>query len=250
MTDKSAFDSASAFPEEAPRDPRHDNQPPLQERILMEFDEALDKEGITSRIADLLSSAGRVPEISSDAIAGKVGDLIKQASDVEKRINAQRELLNRPILEAQRGLKGKADAIFAPLATAVSGVRAKLNAYMQEQQRIADEKRRAAEKAAREAEIAARAAAPAGQDVSAEMQPTITPAKVEAPVARGDLGARVGTRTVWHHEIESVRQLPDRILKNQKVIDALMSVVGAEVRAGAREIKGVKIWSTAEASVR
>jgi hypothetical protein len=47
-----------------------------------------------------------------------------------------------------------------------------------------------------------------------------------------------------------VRQLPDRLLKHPKVLEALQSVVAAEVRSGVREIKGVRIWSTDEAVVR
>ena len=72
-------------------------------------------------------------------------------------------------------------------------------------------------------------------------------------MARGDLGARVGTRTVWHHEIESVRQLPDRLLKHPKVLDALNVVIAAEIRSMGTtktDIKGVRIWSTQAAAVR
>jgi hypothetical protein len=75
--------------------------------------------------------------------------------------------------------------------------------------------------------------------------------KVAEPVARGDLGSRVGTRTVWKHEIEvPIAKLPKAILENEKVRAAVDQVIGAMVRTGTREIKGVRIWSEQVADVR
>jgi hypothetical protein len=93
------------------RDARLDNQPPLEERLVMEFVEELDAEGITARVAQLLASAAKAPEkIEDKATAGKVGDLLKMSADVRKRIETAREKHNRPLLNAQRALKAKADA--------------------------------------------------------------------------------------------------------------------------------------------
>jgi hypothetical protein len=243
----SEFTDVPAWPDQNERAlDRHDNQPPLEERILLDFQDDLDRDGITARVAELLASAGRAPDkIDGQAVAGKVGDLIKQARDVEKRIDGVREKHNRPLLNAQRSLKAKADGIFSPLSIEISKLRSALNAFMAEEQRKADEARRAAEAEARRLQEEARANAQPDEPIA-----PIVPERVEKPVARGDLGARVGARTVWRHEIESVRQVPDRILKNQRVIDAISQVIGAEIRAGAREIKGVRIWSEQEASVR
>lgn len=248
QTETTEFEGVPAWPDEklsSGRDARGDNSPPLEERLLMEFVEDLDKEGITARVAQLLTSAGKVPSIDSADIAGKVGDLIKLTSVVGKQIEAARERHNRPLLNAQRSLKAKADGVFAPLSDAIAGIRAKLNAYMQEQTRKADEARRITIEEARQAQEAANAKASLP-----EYAPHIEAAKVEAPVARGDLGARVGTVTRWRCEIESVRKLPDRLLNHPKVIEALGSIISAEIRGGTREIKGVRIWSEQEASVR
>lgn len=248
------FEGVPDWPQSKERDPRFDNEPPLQERLLMEFVDDLDREGITARVQQLIESAAKVPaEIADDTVAGKVGDLCKLARDVDKRVADAREKHNRPLLDAQRALKSKADGLLHPLLVAISDVRTRLNAYMAEQARIADEKRRKADEEARrireEQERAAREAEEAGRPAPEPMV-HVEPVKVAEPVARGDLGARVGTRTVWHHEIESVRQLPDRLLKHQRVIDALNQVVAAEIRGGCREIKGVRIWSADEAVVR
>lgn len=248
------FDNVPEWPETKARDPRFDNEPPIEDRVMLEFEEELEREGVKARIQELVESAGRVPAITDDSIAGKVGDLCKLARDVEKRVSDARERHNRPLLNAQRALKGKADGMLHPLLVAISDVKTKLNGYMAEQQRIAEEKRRKAEEEARrireEQERAAREAAENGNPAP-EPIVEVEPVKVAEPVARGDLGARVGTRTVWRHEIEvPIAKLPKSILENEKVRAAVDQVLGAMVRTGTREIKGVRIWSEQVADVR
>jgi hypothetical protein len=230
------------------------NNPPLEDRVMLEFAEDLEREGLTARIQELVESAGRVPDITSDAIAGKVGDLCKLARDVEKRVNDAREKHNRPLLNAQRTLKGKADGVLHPLLVAISDVRTRLNAFMAEQSRIADEKRRKAEEEARrireDQERQAREAEEAGRPAP-EPIVHVEPVKVAEPVARGDLGSRVGTRTVWKHAVEvPIAKLPKAILENEKVVAAVDQVIAGMVRGGAREIKGVRIYSEQVADVR
>lgn len=248
------FQDVPDWPEGKARDPRYDNQPPLEDRVMLDFEEELERGGVKARIQELVESAGRVPPITDDAIAGKVGDLCKLARDVEKRVADAREKHNRPLLNAQRSLKGKADGLLHPLLVAISDVRTKLNGYMADQARIADEKRRKAEEEARrireEQERAAREAEKAGRPAP-EPVVTVEPVKVAEPVARGDLGSRVGTRTVWKHEIEvPIAKLPKGVLENEKVRAAVDQVIGSMVRSGTRDIKGVRIWSEQEAAVR
>lgn len=255
MPAATVFDDVQPWPEAKARDSRFDNQPPLEERVLLEFEEELEREGITARVSELLESAGRVPAtIDNDAVAGKVGDLLKLARDVEKRIDAAREKHNRPILNAQRSLKSKADSVFIQLGTQVAIIRGQLNRYMAEQTRKADEERRRREEEARrirdEQDRLARENAEKGQPAP-EPIVQVEPLEVAAPVARGDLGARVGTRTVWKHEIEvPIAKLPKMILDSAPVREAVDKVIAATIRAGTHEIKGVKIWSEQEASVR
>lgn len=249
------FSDVQPWPETKTRDTRFDNQPPLEDRIMLDFEEELERDGITARVQELLDSAGRVPAaIDDDRVAGKVGDLLKLTRDVEKRINDAREKHNRPLLNAQRSLKGKADGIFAPLLNATTIVRQRLNAYMSEQARKAEEARRAAEAEARrireEQEARAATEVEAGRPAP-EPIVEVAPVKVAEPVARGDLGARVGTRTVWRHEIEvPIAKLPKAILEAAPVREALDKVIAATIRAGTKEIKGVRIWSEQEAAVR
>lgn len=226
------------------------NRPPLDEQVLIDFEDALREGGITQKVKDIVEAVDRFGECDSDDKAGRGGDFVKQCSATIKAIEAERETLNRPILTAQRALKGKGDGYVDLVKAASNQVLKKINAYMDEQRRIADLKRKAAEEAARKAQEAALAAAVAAGEKSPPPEIKIEPAKVDEPVVRGDYGARIGSTTVWLHEIESVRKLPDGILTHAKVMEAINSVIGQMVRGGTREIKGVRIWSEQKTAIR
>lgn len=251
------FDDVPPWPEQkpAPRDQRHDNQPPLEERLTMEFEEDLARDGISARVAQLLESAGKVPDAIEDAAtAGKVGDLLKMTREVERRIEEAREKHNRPLLNAQRALRGKAEGVFAALNMKATEVRQRLNHYVAEEdrKRREEEQRRAAEarRIQEEQERQAREAEEAGRPAP-EPAVEVRPVPVAKPVARGDLGAKVGGRTVWKHEVEvSIAKLPKEILESEDVKQAVDKVISAMIRAKVRTIKGVRIWSEQEASVR
>lgn len=136
-----------------PRAVMGSNNPPIDEQIIIDLTEALSAVGLTARIADLIAAAGRAPDIASAEIAGRYADFIKQMVAAGKAVEAEREKLNRPLLNAQRALKGRADAICVPLKDAETAARAKVNRYDAEQAEI-ERKRRleqeAAERRARE----------------------------------------------------------------------------------------------------
>lgn len=254
-----AFDNIKPFPSPSLQTaPIGHNRPPLDESVVAEFMEGLKADaGLLVRVEQLVTRGNAAGPCTDTDLAGRYGDFIRMAGEAVKRIEAEREKHNRPLLTAQRTLKTKADAITAPLVQASNNVRRQLDAFMAEERRKEVEARRQAEEQARIArEAAAAEARRQAEERGADPDEVVVPAveieatPVEAPVARGDYGARVGTTTKWRHEIISVRQLPDRILKHPKVVEALEKVVGAEVRGGAREIKGCRIWDDQVVSVR
>lgn len=268
------------------------NNPPIDQQIVIDLAEALATEGLTARIEELIASAGRAPNVTSPEIAGRYADLIKQMVAAGKAVEAEREKLNRPLLNAQRALKGRADAICAPLKDAELAARAKVDTFdkaeaEKERQRqiaaeaerrrlqaIADEEARQerlrlqaiADEAARkerlrlqaiEDERAAAEAREAAQvEVEAEVVEVAAPlveiavAEPERAVIQGDMGAKVARVTTWKHEILSVRQLPDSILKHAKVIEVLDKVIAAQVRGGTREMKGCRIFAETSTAIR
>ena len=97
----------------------------------MQFDEALFRKGLTIRVAEITAAAQRAPEIvADDEDAGKVGDLLAQAKAAHQAIDAEREVLNRPLLNAQRALKGKADALALPMDNALAPLRELLDKFV------------------------------------------------------------------------------------------------------------------------
>lgn len=131
--------------DENPRAVIGGNNPPIDQQVVIDLAEALAAEGLTVRIEELIASAGCAPNITSPEIAGRYADLIKQMVAAGRAVDAEREKLNRPLLNAQRALKGRADAIKAPLADAEVEARAKVDRYDREQAEIERKRREAAE---------------------------------------------------------------------------------------------------------
>lgn len=197
----------------------------------LEATRALD--GTAKAMQDQLGDAiGRV-KVKLDKFAAEQA---RKQREEAARIAAEQERMRR---EAQ----ALADAERARLQAIADAEAAKERARLQaiEDARAAAEQREAAAVVV-EAEVV---------EAPVMVEAWVPPApKAEAPVFRGDLGARVGTKQEWKHKIDSVRQLPDALLKHPKVIEALDGVIKAQIRGGAREIKGCTIWPETVSSVR
>ena len=254
------------------------NNPPLDEMIVLEFEEAIDaKPGLRTRINELIDKGGKLPNCTDEDMAGRLGDFVKMVGNAHALVDAERETIKAPYLAATRALDGKANGYKSQLTEAKTIATAKLNAFMQEKarkaeierKRIADEmarrreeadRREAAARLEREEAQAAENARAAAEQREAEVvaapepepmaEPTVEAPKVEVPVVHGDYGARVGMRAVWLHSFESVRKLPTNVLQHPTVTEAINKVLAQRIRGGEREIAGVKIWPEQMASVR
>jgi hypothetical protein len=165
------------------------NNPPLEESIIMEFDDALlEHDGLLARLDEMASKAEAAGPCKTADDAGRMGDFIKMTGAAVKVIEAERENLNRPLLTAQRTLKARADSYSSKASGAGAKVRKLLDTFLAEQEakrqaeaRRIEEERRAAEverqriideanaKAEREAE-AERARLQAIEDEKAEAE--------------------------------------------------------------------------------
>lgn len=138
------------------------NSPPLEETLIMEFDANLREHDfdLIARIDELEAKARDAAPCYDAETAARYGDAVKAAVAAIKVIDAERELLNRPILTAQRALMARATFYKERLETAEKRIRGHLDAFTaREKHRREDEERerqriiREAEaKAAREAE--------------------------------------------------------------------------------------------------
>lgn len=144
--------------------------------------------------------------------------------------NKRRSLLDPLRLQAE-AIRETYSSLMDPILKADRITREKMLAFTQEQERI----RREQEAINREkAELAAREAALNGREAEPVELVEVAP---EAPKrVSTDMGTS-GVAKIWKFEVVDFSLLPDRF----KMENA--TLIGKVVRAGEREISGVKIWS-------
>jgi hypothetical protein len=165
-----------------------DNKPPLEESILLEFDQALgEHDGLLSRLDEMVLKAEAAGPCLTADDAGRYGDFIKMTAATVRLIERERETLNRPLLNAGRSLKARSDAYSMKAANAGAKVRKLLDVFLAEQERKRQEAARIAAEAARKAaaeakRIADEAARKAAEEAESERKrlQDIADAKAEA----------------------------------------------------------------------
>lgn len=260
------------------------NEPPVEERIAMEFREALleDRPDFQTRYDNMLAAKDRV-EVEDDDSLGRAGDLIKLYRAAGQHIDQAHTVVKRPYLEAGRAADAEKNRLKEPLGEATRAVNDKMNAFLAkreaearaERERIAAEQRAAAERAAaaereraRAEEEARRAASEAiseDERRAAEERAAAAAAEAEramqgaalAPAAaaktepvRSDAGATVSGKQEWLSRVDDYDVAYIAVSDDAKVREAVEKAVARRVRAGARTIAGVTIWPVAKANVR
>lgn len=263
---------------------RHHNEPPVEDRIGMEFREALlaDRPDFQQRYDDMLAAKDRVTVDDEDSL-GRAGDLIKLYRAAGQHIDQAHTAVKRPYLEAGRAADAEKNRLKEPLSAASAAVNAQMNAFYAkreaeakaERERVAAEQRAAAERAAaaerdraraeEEARRAAaeatsederkaaeeRAAAAAAEAERAMQEASLAPsAAAKSEPVRSDAGATVSGKQVWNSQVEDYTKAFHKVKTDPKVREAIDAAVARQVRAGTREITGVRIWPTVQAVAR
>jgi regulator of protease activity HflC (stomatin/prohibitin superfamily) len=253
-----------------------DNRPPrdlltgdaLQEQLR---DEHLP---VIMRKDQLLEAYNRMPgEITDAATAGKAADFIKQITACIKAADSARVGAKEPYLEGGRAVDGFFKAVTNPLDYTKQLVNRRLTVWQQrveaeerarrmEEERLA---REAAEAKRREAEAAAQAArdARALDDAilreAAAKQAEADAAKAAAAAAakpaelsrtRGEYGSLASLRTDWVFDNLDRDALDLEALRQHFPSDGLEKAVRAFIKAGGRDLRGVRIFETTTAVVR
>jgi len=167
---------------------------------------------------------------SDDDVKGATNDL-SIISGLKKAIEEKRKEYTQPINEHLKAVNEAFKTFTEPLDRADRITRDKVLAYRQEQER----RRQETEEIARmEREAAERKAALTGEPIVA---PEVVEIPPEAPDRyRAEMGT-LGKATIWKWEVVDFPLLPDRF----KMENA--TLIGKVVRAGEREIPGVRIWA-------
>lgn len=224
------------------------------EGIAAEFEDYADL--VIQFIKDVEKAGGIKDKVKADQASNMADAIGSVKGGIAKRADEMREALVRPHLEAQREINGK----FKPLIDEAKGYDSQLRrlagawakAEQDRLQKIADEKarvaREAAEKAAREAleaERARAAAEPSADDgivpqVEAPAIPVVVPEKVVVHVG-GQRAAKRSLKTKLVAQIEDYELALAHFKNTDDVRDAVAALAQRAVKAGMRDIPGVKI---------
>lgn len=260
------------------------NKPPLDEVIPAEFRSALlrDRPDFLTKVDALVDAAERA-HADDDESLGRCGDLVNQYRKASQHVDATHKEVKEPHLQAGRLVDAEKNALAGRLAVAKAKVESIGNVYVAkreaaakaERDRIAAEQRAAAERAMQaqreqmraeaEAERAVREAAnaeerAAAQDRADEAARVTEAARAEAALApaiperaepiRSDEGATVSGKQEWQAEVEDYTKAMRHVRSDPKVKEAIDAAIKRLVRAGQRELTGVRIWPVAKANFR
>lgn len=282
--DVPAWPEPKAKAETPPPAPRDHNKPPPEEIIPLEFNEKLLEENpdFLMVLDNLIGAADRA-QATNDEELGKCGNLVNSYRKAIAHIDATHKAVKEPYLIGGRLV----DAEKNKLAERVNAAKAKVerigNAYaadkkaredaerlrIEQEQRAAAEEAMRAERAAREAELAAERALAeaaneqereAAQARAAEAQAQAEQAMADAALAaaaptkaepvRSDEGATVSSKQEWKSEVENYQLAFIHVEDHPKVREAIDKAVAQLVKAGKRQLDGVRIWPVAKANFR
>lgn len=252
----------------APRD--HNRPDPIA--VLRDELEA-ESQTLLRRRDQLMDARERVPPIDSDDAVKQVSDYIRQISECIKTAEGARVGRKEPFLASGRAVDGFFKGITDPLDKLKSEVQRRLTTYQREKE--ARERREREERAA-EARRQADAAAAAAREAERQMQSErdlkealvrqqeaeraaadATRAEKEAVAkpadlvrTRGDMGAVATLRSEWTFADLSREEIDLERLRQHLSIDALERAVRSFIKAGGRELRGVRIYEDHKSVVR
>jgi hypothetical protein len=252
-----------------------DNLPPpdllvgdaLRERLRDHYGD------LAKRRDALVEAAERVPAIESDDVAAKVSDFIKQVMAVVKAAEVQRVGEKEPYLEGGRGVDGFFRAITDPLDKVKRSIEQRLTVYLREKADRERREREERERLAREEETRRRREAEEAErklrdeqslKVAMEAEDRRKQAEADRIQAekdaqakaadlsrtRGEYGAVSSLRTTWTFSDLDRAALDLEALREHLPIDGLERAVRSFIKAGGRELRGVNIFETTNATVR
>lgn len=284
MTARPMFDDVPAWPEASKPAPIGHNKPPLEEIIPAEFRAALlsERPDFLTKVDALIDAANRA-HAEDDESLGRCGDLVNAYRKAGQHVDATHRAVKQPYLDGGRLVDAEKNAIAGRLADARAKVERVANTYVArreaeakaERDRIAAEQRAAAERAmaaqreqmraeaeaaraareasnAQEREAAQALAEQAARDAEeAAAAAALAPAAPErAEPVRSDEGATVSGKQEWQSHVTDYQVAIFAVIDNAKVQEAIDKAIAALVRAGKREIDGVRIWPVAKANFR
>lgn len=218
-----------------------------------------------ARTNDILGGVDRMPAvIDSDELASKATSFGAQIKILARDMEKLRKDYKEPFLDAGR----KVDTFFKkefsdPLARAVKIVEDRVRPYLVEKERLERERiqkeREEAERIAREEAERAAALENEGRNFAAEEAfKKAEAAESDAsrikdhkgPIMRSDEGATASVKAEYVHEIIDIDAIPLDALRQYFKPEDIDNAIKRFIRAGGRELPGVKIFEQKKLNFR
>lgn len=203
----------------------------VQERITPEV------RGRINSLSELLSQADDIV-IDSEENAKVATNLAGQLRDVKRYLKAKNKDWTEDLVEAKKRI----DSWFKRFTSRVDAVEpildAKIQAYIKEKQRKAEEKAKEQQRIIDEAFAKKQKEEEAQAKAEGREAERIEPIKVEPEkvILQTEEGRSFGTRKNWTFSVENITQVPDEYKEVNSV------KVNKAIREGVREIPGLKIF--------
>lgn len=242
------------------------NPPPLREILAEKHAEiAVSIDGL----ADRANSAPK--EIATDADLGRVGDIVKDARALNKRIDKVRDDEGRPHLEAKREIdaffKGHMERLDRVAATLQKRADQYQAAKAAEARRVAEDKaRREREEADRQRRIAEEEAArnrptaalkhadkaEVAEERAAEAEAAAAASNADLTRVRSETGTVASARTGWDFEITDYAAVPLEALRPYLARAEVEKAIRQHVRINknAVPLAGVRVFESVKAAFR
>ncbi len=196
-------------------------------------------EGLVNEVQKILTYANQCIIVTDDDLPGATNDLTIIAN-LTKAVNEKKKEYTDPINTHLKTIREAFDLIAKPLTEADQIIRRKIMVYrsLQDAHRLEVERINRLRIEAAEAEAKLSGTGEISQPVN--LIPEAPPPVKKVSTEAGSLG----TMIIWKFEVIDFAKLPDRF----KIENA--TLIGKVVRAGEREIPGVRIWQEETLTVK
>jgi hypothetical protein len=224
------------------------NMPPAEDDVRAQFREELltAKPDFDTRLEQIEAAAGRV-EVKDDETLGRAGDMIRIIRATDKLVADTHVRVKAPYLAAGRVADAEKNALAGRLATARGRVEGQMNAYADEQRRLAKEAAAAAEAERKRLEELAHE-----NNLEAALPPPPPPPPSRPEPVRSDGGAIISTGVEYVSTVEDYAKAFRKVKDDSSVREAIDKAIQRIVKStkGQTAIPGVRIDERAKTLAR
>ncbi|MDR3488740.1 MAG: hypothetical protein P4M05_28035 [Bradyrhizobium sp.] len=232
---------------------------------------------LADRYAELLAEADKIADraaslptkVTDDIALGRVGDVVKDARKLTKKLDAKRSEENEPLLTAQKETNSFFKVFTEKLVRLAVDLENRATLYntakaAEERRILAEQARQARAEEDRQREIAEAAAASnrpsavlrhedrAEEEAAraARLESAARSSAADLTRVRSESGTVATTRTAWKGEVVDIAKVDLEKLRPYLPLDVIQKALNGAVRMGLRECAGTRIFQDSKAAFR